>query len=163
MPVPAGPDLRLLLEEEQVMTVATCARPQSWLAPVFFVYFRGAFYFISSSRSRHIGESEAPAGHQAAAAIARPRSDWHSIQGLQMEGRIEKANEIRQKAAALSAYLKKFPALPAFMKQAAARGIFPSPRLLDLELYRFVAGRSFFLDNRTGFGHRIEIDLPLDH
>jgi uncharacterized protein YhbP (UPF0306 family) len=89
------------------MTLATRSDADAWAAPVYYVFFESAFYFLSSPDSRHI--TEAFENGQAAAAIYASGSTWQEIRGLQMTGSIGAVSGKIEAIQGLSEYLKKFP------------------------------------------------------
>jgi uncharacterized protein YhbP (UPF0306 family) len=136
-----------LAEERRTMVLSTSVyRP--WAAPVYYLPRDNAFYFFSSPKSRHV--TEALASGRCAAAIFREGDDWREIEGLQMEGRVEEAG---LDAAVFAAYLRRFP-------EAAALGgeeLGGFVEKLRTRLYRFVPERRLYLNNRLGFGKRVEL------
>jgi uncharacterized protein YhbP (UPF0306 family) len=71
-----------LAADQTTMTLATTAQDEAWAAPVYYVFFRSAFYFLSSPESRHI--REALEKGRASSAIFASGSTWQEIRGLQM-------------------------------------------------------------------------------
>jgi uncharacterized protein YhbP (UPF0306 family) len=136
-----------LAEGRRTMVLATSGEGP-WAAPVYYLFREGSFYFFSSPKSRHV--TEALAGGRCAAAIFREGDDWREIEGLQMEGRVEEAGP---DAAVFAAYLRRFP-------EAAVLGGKELGGFLEklrTRLYRFVPERRLYLNNRLGFGKRVEL------
>ncbi len=144
-----------LIELRRAMTLAT-AGDGPWAAPVYYLFRSGRFYFISSPRSRHI--AELGPGGRCAAAIYHESDDWREIEGLQMDGRVAAVGLGAEAAEAFAGYVARFPTVRGFFD-----GPFDLGDLLDKfrsRLYAFEPERVFYLNNRAGFGKRIEIRLP---
>jgi len=145
-----------LIEARRTLVLAT-ADPGPWSAPVYYVYRKGRFYFFSSPRSRHV--VAAMASGRCAGSIFRDGDDWREIEGLQMEGRLERVRAGTEAARALGDYVKKFPTVRDFF----AEETFDFGRFTEhfrTRLYAFVPERVFYLNNRAGIGKRGEIRLP---
>ena len=76
-----------LAAEQTTMTLATANADEAWAAPVYYVRYKSAFYFLSDPKSRHI--HEALQSGQSSAAVHAAASTWQEIRGLQMTGTIE--------------------------------------------------------------------------
>lgn len=158
--MPDEPDLpflaRELIRSECVMALATAGEGGAWAAPVYYVFFRGAFYFFSNPESRHIQESE---GGQAAAAIYPEAASWKEIRGIQMSGRIRGVRPGPKALGAGLAYAAKYP----FIREFFGPGEEVDPERIAgrfrARLYRFTPDLVFYLDNRIRFGFRKAVRL----
>jgi uncharacterized protein YhbP (UPF0306 family) len=148
--------LRRLVETQRTLVFAT-ADPAPWSAPVYYVRHRDRLCFFSSPKSRHV--AAAMSAQRCAGAIYRDGDDWREIEGLQMEGRLEKVPIGPTAVEAFAAYVTKFPTVKDLFGEDA----------LDLErflarfrsdLYAFVPEQAFYLNNRLGFGARTLVQWP---
>ena len=154
--VAAGLPIRLI-HTQKTLVLAT-ADPEPWCAPVYYVYRKRRFYFFSSPASRHI--TAALASSRCAASIFRDSEDWREIEGLQMDGRLEKIHKGREAMGVFRAYVKRFPTVKDFFADAA----FDFNQFRErfrTQLYVFVPERVFYLNNQAGLGKRQEIQLPV--
>ena len=71
---------RQLVGEQTTLTLATAEGDTAWAAPVYYVYEKSTFYFLSSPTSRHI--TEALRHDQASAAIHAAASTWKEIRAF---------------------------------------------------------------------------------
>jgi len=153
--VTASSPLRLI-QIQKTLVLAT-ADPEPWCAPVYYVYQQPEFFFFSSESSRHI--SGALAGNRCAASIFRDSDDWHEIEGLQMDGKLERIQLGTKAVSVFHAYLNKFPAV----KQSFLDLTLDLARFTQhfrTQLYAFVPEHVFYLNNQTGLDKRREIQLP---
>jgi len=81
---PGGQEIRELalgrLSEQSTMTLATADSNDAWAAPVYYVFFSSAFYFLSDPKTRHIQESLQ--NGRAAASVHAAASTWQAIRGV---------------------------------------------------------------------------------
>jgi uncharacterized protein YhbP (UPF0306 family) len=154
--------IRAFLARRNVMTLATAAGDDLWAASVFFAADGLDLLFLSGPDSRH-GRHLA-ARPWAAATVEGEYDDWRKIQGLQLEGPVERlgADELPR---ALDAYRAKFPWVETMVRVASP----PGAATLEVEvgevrpavaLYRLRPRRIVLVDNRRGFGHREELEIP---
>jgi uncharacterized protein YhbP (UPF0306 family) len=138
------------LAQQTVMSLATYGRQGLWAAAVFYASDGFDLYFLSAGHTRHSQNlSDNP---RAAATIQENYVDWPAIQGIQLEGQVVLLADDRR-AAAIARYLAKF----SFLAQA---GQALQTELARVDWYRLRPDRLYFVDNRLGFGHRDEIELP---
>jgi uncharacterized protein YhbP (UPF0306 family) len=145
-----------LLQTRRTMVLAT-ADPEPWSAPVYFVYTKRRFYFFSSPHSRHINAAQE--SRRCAASIFRDSDSWREIEGLQMDGRIERIQLGAEALAAFGTYVKKFPTVKDFFVGAD----FDFGQFIGrfrTQLYAFLPEHAFYLNNKAGLGKRQEIELP---
>lgn len=143
--------------EQSAMTLATASGNAAWAAPVYYVFYKTAFYFFSDPDSRHI--REALAGGQAAAAIYPLADTWQGIRGLQMSGRISPVHPGLAGIKALGAYIAKFPFTKDFFEPGQALDLANFTERFRVRLYRFDPHLVFYLDNQIRFGFRVETRL----
>ena len=151
-------DLALQLIQTQRTLVLATADPQPWSAPVYYVYQPRRFYFFSSANSRHV--TSALASERCAGAICRDSDDWREIEGLQMEGKLERISPGAEAIGALSDYLKKFQTAKEFFGDAAC-DVHQFTQRFRHQLYAFVPEHLFYVNNHAGLSKRREIQLPL--
>lgn len=156
MSVDVDHSLRQLVDTQRTLVLAT-ADPHPWSAPVYYVRHGDRLYFFSSPKSRHVGA--ALAERRCAGAIFRDGDDWRDIEGVQMDGQVERVHIGPAALGAFGAYVQKFPTVRDFFDGAA----------FDLEqfvgrfrsgLYAFVPDEVFYLNNRIGFGTRTLVQWP---
>ena len=140
------------LQSHHVMTLATHGPSGIWAAAVFYVSDEFTLYSLSSPTSRHSQNIEYSG--RVSATIQEDTHDWRAIQGVQLEGRVERIDGEEQ-ARALLRYGQKFPLIgnlttaPAEIIKAMSR----------IAWYKLTPERLFFVDNSQGFGHRDEVPL----
>ena len=150
-------DANGFLSRNNVMTICTAVGGIPWCASVYYVHKADTFYFFSSSDSRHI--RQAVTNPRAGAGVSPDSDNWQSIQGIQMSGSITPVTSVSEKAAAVRAYLKKFPFVDNFLMSWQLDGHFFSKKITKMDLYKFQADEVLFLDNSLGFGHRVPVIL----
>jgi len=69
-----------LASGQTTMTLATARSDVAWAAPVYYVFFKSVFYFLSAPESRHI--KEALENGRASSVIYASGSTWQEIRGL---------------------------------------------------------------------------------
>jgi uncharacterized protein YhbP (UPF0306 family) len=149
-----------LIRGQSTMAFATAGNQGAWVAPVYYVFHYGGFYFFSDPQSRHI--REALDGHLAAAAIY-PRADtWKGIRGVQMSGRIRPAGADLRAIKALRAYIAKYPFTMEFFERGQNMDLENFSRRFKVRLYRLDPEVVYYLDNQIKFGFRKEITLNAD-
>jgi uncharacterized protein YhbP (UPF0306 family) len=148
--------LRLILTQKTL--VLATADPDPWSAPVYYVYHGLRFYFFSAADSRHV--AAALASERCAASIFRDSDDWREIEGLQMDGRLERIPLGTEALNAFGAYLTKFPTVKDFFASAFL-DFSQFTQRFRTQLFAFVPQRVFYLNNQSGLGQRREI--PLSH
>ncbi|MBW1787604.1 MAG: pyridoxamine 5'-phosphate oxidase family protein [Deltaproteobacteria bacterium] len=146
-----------IIDNQAVMTLATAEDGAAWAAPVYFVFRKSGFYFLSDPEARHIRESLE--GGKAAASIHAPAATWQEIRGVQMSGTIRREKSPMEAAAAIAAYLKKFPFTREFFKPGEIPDLEAFGNRFRVRLYRFTPSLIYYLDNQIRFGFREEIRL----
>jgi len=142
------------LRDHNVLSLATCADNQPWVAPVFYAWRASALYFLSAPHTRH-GQNMA-ANPQVSGSIQDDVASWSAIQGLQLSGGVSLLEgDDRQQA--IDIYQAKFnlnadTAPPQILKA-----------LDKISWYRCDLQQLLFVDNSVSFGHRSEIDLASLH
>ena len=158
---PSAAELRALAEElvrnQSTMTLATSKNAQAWAAPVYYVYHKFIFYFLSDPATRHI--REALESGQVSVAIHAPSFEWREIRGMQMSGRVEHVAGKMEALRAVGAYLKKFPFTQDFFTPGLTLDMAALESRFRVKLYRFSPSLTYYLDNKIGFGFRAEIVL----
>lgn len=146
-----------LINTQSTMALATAKDNHAWAAPVYFVYHRAAFYFFSSSDSRHI--SEALDSGQASATIYPVVDTWQDIKGIQMSGKIRPAGKGLKALQALHAYTVKFPFVKSFFKPGQALNLENFAKQFRVGFYHFAPDLVYYLDNQIEFGFREAVIL----
>ena len=147
--------LRLILTQKTL--VLATADPDPWAAPVYYVYQHRRFCFFSASDSRHV--TAALASNRCAASVYRDSDEWREIEGLQMEGRLERIPVGADALGVFCAYLNKFPTVKDFFANAAF-DFSQFTQRFQTQLFAFVPRHAFYLNNQAGLGQRREIELP---
>ena len=146
-----------LVADQTTITLATATGDEAWAAPVYYVYVKSGFYFLSSPNSRHI--KEGLHSGQASATIYANASTWTEIKGLQMSGCIESVNRKFDAIQVLREYLKKYPFTRDFFKTDVSPDLNMLTKRFGVRLYRFIPALIYYLDNRIQFAYRAEVQL----
>jgi uncharacterized protein YhbP (UPF0306 family) len=135
---PVDPKIIEFINEHHVLSLATTAQNQPYIANCFYVFEASinTFYFTSDPKTRH--SSEAIANAQAAASIVLETKTVGKIQGLQITGTVNMLHE-SQSMHAKFLYLKAFPYAILHLETMWS---------LKVEFYKLT-------DNRLGFGKKI--------
>ena len=148
-----------LLRECNAMSLATCDDDIPWAASVFFVA-DDAFnlYFVSGESSRH--SLNVATNSRVAVTINKDHSDWFSISGLQIEGRVS-ISPAQERERILALYLSKFPNLSRLRDNPSnEQEKLIVDRLLASDFYRIAPRNIRLIDNSMGFGFKTEMELP---
>ena len=148
---------RRLVGEQNTLTLATANGETAWAAPVYYVFVKSTFYFLSTPNSRHI--TEALRNNQASAAVHAEASTWQEIRGLQMSGRIRPVKPGLEAVQVLKAYLKKYPFTKSFFKKKVPLDLESFAERFGVKLYRFIPTLVYYLDNQIRFAFRAEVTL----
>jgi len=146
-----------LAAEQTTMTLATASGDAAWAAPVYYIFFKSAFYFLSAPESRHI--KEALENDRASSAIHASGSTWQEIRGLQMSGSIYPVEGRLEAFQVLRAYLKRFPFTKEFFKKNASMDPESFWERFGVKLYQFKPALVYYLDNRIRFAFREEVKI----
>jgi uncharacterized protein YhbP (UPF0306 family) len=146
---------RGLLAERYVLALATNGPEGLWVASVYFAGDLAELYFLSSPNSRH-GRNLA-ANRIVAAAINEDEHDWRAIRGIQLEGECQPVRAPADYLRAWRAYLTKFPFVRELFRRDRRGEGSMAGKLLRTQMYRLQVQRLFYLDNRRGFGQRVEV------
>ncbi len=146
-----------LASGQTTMTLATARGEVAWAVPVYYVFFKAVFYFLSAPESRHI--KEALENGLASSAIYASGSTWQEIRGLQMSGSIQAVEGRLEAFQVLHVYLKKFPFTKEFFKKDTSMDPQNFWKRFGVKLYRFKPSLVYYLDNRIRFAFREEVTL----
>lgn len=137
-----------LLRRETTMVLATAdagGAPRS--TPLWFVAGEDLrLYWFSSRSSRH--SRNCARNPQASAAIFRSTRRWEQIRGLQLDGVVSPVADRRLRAEIASQYCARFRLGNAF-----------EDTMRTSALYCFTPRWARYLDNREGFGAKIELRI----
>lgn len=135
-------DLFAFLAEHRAMHLATGGKDGPHAAPLYYALDLQPFrlIFLSARETRHI--REILRDRRAAASIAHAGAEPAEIRGAQLWGHVRAP---RDSASCLLRYLARF---------AEAGNYLPSNVLSHL--WEFRVERARWIDNREGFGHRLE-------
>jgi len=148
---------RQLIASQSTMALATAQKGEAWAAPVYYVFYKGGFYFFSTPDSRHILESMESG--QAAATIYPFVSSWQDIRGIQMSGRIQKVGVGPKAISALRAYIEKYPFVREFFDPGRDLDLKSFGKRFRVRFYRFQPGLVYYMDNAIRFGFREAVEL----
>ena len=148
---------RSLASDQSTMTLATASNDEAWAAPVYYVLFKSAFYFLSDPKSRHI--EEALQSGQSSAAVHAAASTWQEIRGLQMSGVVVPIAGGIEALQALKDYLKKYPFTKELIGKNAVPDITSFRERFGVRLYKFNPSLVYYLDNRIRFAFREAVTL----
>lgn len=158
---PTGEELNALAgrlaTEQTTMTLATAGDDAAWAAPVYYVFFKSVFYFLSSPESRHI--KEALENSRSSAAIYASGSTWQEIRGLQMSGSIQPVEGRLEAFQVLRVYLKKFSFTKEFFKKNSSMDPESFWERFGVKFYGFKPTLVYYLDNRIRFAFREEVKI----
>ncbi len=134
------PDSKIVtfLQKHHVLTLATVAGDQPWVANCFYAFLEKemAFVFTSGDETRHI--REVTQNPKVAGNVVLETSIIGKIQGIQFSGTLVRAEgEVLTKVS--SAYLKRFP----------------FAALMDTTLWILEIDYLKMTDNRLGFGKKL--------
>jgi len=146
-----------LVAEQTTMTLATARNDVAWAAPVYYVFFKSGFYFLSDPKSRHI--QEALQSGQTSASIHASASTWKEIRGLQMTGGIGPVEGGLEALQVLKEYLKKYPFTKEFFGKNASLDINSFGERFGVRLYKFVPALVYYLDNQIRFAFKEVVKL----
>jgi hypothetical protein len=146
-----------LAAEQTTMILATARGDAAWAAPVYYVFFKSTFYFLSAPESRHIKEALKNDG--ASSAIHASGSSWQEIRGLQMSGSIHPVEGRLETFQVLRAYLNRFPFTKDFFKKNTSMDPESFWERFGVRLYQFKPVLVYYLDNRIRFAFREEVTL----
>ncbi|HMN75312.1 MAG TPA: pyridoxamine 5'-phosphate oxidase family protein [Burkholderiaceae bacterium] len=144
------PEVAGYLAGQHVMTLATTGAAGPWAAAVFYAMQADDLIFLSSPQTRHCIDLAHDA--RCAATIQAQPGDWRSIQGVQIEGRVDELDGAAL-AAGREAYAERFP----FVRPAGAPAAIVAA-LARVRWYRLRVARLWFIDNARGFGDRRQFD-----
>ena len=148
---------RRLVADQNTLTLATADGGTAWAAPVYYVFVKSAFYFLSGPDSRHI--TEALQSGQASAAIHAAASTWKEIKGLQMTGRVHAVKPGLEAVQVLRAYLKKYPFTTEFFTDNQPLDLNTFAKRFGVKLYSFTPSLVYYLDNQIRFAFREKVTL----
>jgi uncharacterized protein YhbP (UPF0306 family) len=148
---------RRLVLEQNTLTLATAEGDTAWAAPVYYVFVKSTFYFLSGPDSRHI--TEALQNDQASAAVHAAASTWKEIKGLQMTGQIRAVKPGLEAVQVLRAYLKKYPFTTEFFKENVPLDLDTFAKRFGVKLYGFIPSLVYYLDNQIRFAFREKVTL----
>ena len=150
MPLNLPSQAREFLSHCHVMTLATQGDAGPWAAAVFYAMQADDLIFLSSPKTRHCIDLARDA--RCAATIQSQPEDWRSIQGVQIEGRVDELHGAALDPAR-DAYAERFP----FVRPAGAPAAIVAA-LARVRWYRLRIARLWFIDNARGFGDRRRFD-----
>ena len=148
---------RQLVAEQNTLTLATAEGDTAWAAPVYYVFLKSTFYFLSVPNSRHI--TEALRNGQASGAVHAVASTWKQIKGLQMTGRVRAVKPGLEAVQVLRAYLKKYPFTTDFFKGNVTLDLETFAERFGVKLYGFIPSLVYYLDNQIRFAFREKVAL----
>jgi uncharacterized protein len=146
-----------LIEQQNTMTLATARDNIAWAAPLYYVYYKSAFFFFSDPNSRHIIETKY--SQQASAAIYSFDDTWQGIKGLQMTGRIRQLAPGMTAIQAVQGYARKFSFTKDFFQKGQPLDLNSFLKRFSVRFYRFDPQIIYYLDNQIEFGFRKEVKL----
>jgi len=146
-----------LAAEQTTMTLATAKGNAAWAAPVYYVFFKSAFYFLSAPESRHI--KEGLENERASSAVHASGATWQEIRGLQMSGSIHPVEGRLEAFQVLRVYLKRFPFTKDFFKKNTSMDPESFWERFGVKLYQFKPALVYYLDNRIRFAFREEVKI----
>lgn len=142
-----------LVQSLKVMTLATWSDQGCWSVPLYYVYRNRGFYFFSSPNSRHVLDALQPNAVCGVSLFADGRT-IDRLRGIQMEGVVELVSMTPDILVTAGAYVKKFSV------QVSGENVLASiTGRFRAQFYRFVARKTYYMDNSIGFGSRKSVTL----
>jgi len=137
-------DIQKFIENHNTMTLATNGKDGVGAAAVFYAPTSksNSLVFVSSPESEHIKNSKIT--KECAATVQEDGLKWDIIKGLQMKGRVNKAEEKYWET-----YFEKYP----YVRNDETL----SRALKKVDLYEFRITWARLIDNKKRFGKRTEI------
>lgn len=141
------------LQRHNTLTLATAGPGGPWAAALFYAHEAFVLYWLSDPHTRH--SLNVAADPRAAVTIQEDYRDWRGIQGIQMEGTVERVGPIAQAIRPMQVYAAKYPFLGDWRNPPPAL----APALAAARVYRFTPSRALFIDNTKGLGTREDVAL----
>jgi uncharacterized protein YhbP (UPF0306 family) len=144
------------LADRTVIDLATDGPAGLWIAPVLYVHDGLALYFTSVASTRHGVNMEST--HKIVGAISDECRTWVSMKGVQLDGTVERVDDLDERRRVIAAYLRKFP---------FATGLWNGERDADViardpgvhAIYRITPAHLLFTDNQHAPGKREELPI----
>lgn len=147
---------QLATEQRTMVLAASAADAMVWAAPVYFVFYKNAFWFFSNPTARH---SVYFAVNQVGCAVIFQDGDsLEAISGLQMTGRIKKTTYSPVALGVFLAYLDKFGFIKNFFESDRPIELRSFLERFNTSMYRFSPEEIYCQDDSISFGHRQLID-----
>jgi uncharacterized protein len=148
------------LAAHHTISLATSGSNGLWATTVFYASLGFTLYFLSEPKTQHVQNIlQAP---EMAGTVNEDYQDWRQIKGIQLAGTCEEVVDPQESAAALEAYVDKYPFVAAFLgPERSLQGMQVAGRPLDVRLYAVRPTRLLYLDNERGFSNREEISLDV--
>ena len=147
---------RALVRQARVMTLGT-ADPETrvpWTAPVYFIFRSKKFYFFSNPKSRHIRHIQFAKDPLCSACVFADSPRVDGLEGVQMGGKCLPCRGAAEAVKTAAAYAAKYGIC---VKGESPIDYFVS--VFHASLYAFIPEDICFMNNSTGFGHRIPVRL----
>ena len=129
------------------MTLATTGPLGVWAAAVFYVNEGFDLFFLSAGHTRHAQNlAESP---RAAGTIQEDYREWTAVQGIQLEGAVQRLQGAERDKA-----IDLFQAKYVFLNQAPP---VIQTAFAAVNWYRLRPDKFYFVDNSKGFGWRDQI------
>lgn len=140
-----------LLDGHNTMSLATSRDGEVYAASLFYASDGLTLYFLSNPDSSH--SVNIALNHRAAVTISKDHSDWRTVCGLQIKGRVFEVSESEEEAAR-KVFGKKYPFLAGLLGN---RELFRGAR--GISFYKVVPETVRLIDNTVHFGYKAELDL----
>lgn len=160
MQVSVSDEVREYIIAHDTLTLATTYKGQVWSTPLFYqVDSNLRLYFISDAGTRHI--QNAMNNANVALSIIEQNQAWHSIRGIQLEGKLSRvSDENRDRVEQL--YCEKFTFLKDILEAVDDENSERvKQRFQTSNFYVVTPGFIRFIDNARGFGFKEEYYLSL--
>lgn len=156
--LPVRDRVRRLLAQHTTLVLATASEDGvPWACALFYALDEDGLspLVVSSPGSRHA--ANLAARPSAAAAVNAQHDEWRTVEGVQLEGRVERlAGD--ERAAALDRYVTRFTWLGDLdTGDPSERRI--GERLAAADIYRMRPERLVLVENTRGFGVREVVDV----
>jgi uncharacterized protein len=144
------------LSKHTVLGLATYGPAGLWPATVLYVAEGVSLYFTSVAATRH-GVNMTSTG-KVAATIADECTAWRAMKGIQLEGTVERVDDLDERRRVVRAYLARFPFAAGLWHGESDPEVIASEPGIHA-FYRITPSKLYFTDNEYAPGKRLELPL----
>jgi hypothetical protein len=145
------------LDHHTTLNLASAGPAGLWVAAVLYVHDGTNLYFTSVATTRH-GQNMLATG-RIAATINDDCKDWLTMQGVQLEGRVELVDDLEERRRKIAEYLARFPFASALWHGETNPAVIARDPGVHA-FYRITPTLLLFHDNVHAMGSREALPLP---